>query len=258
MILAVDIGNSDIVLGVFIRGEWRHIWRNPTEAYLEAEQTFRQCAHEEKLDLSKAQQVIMSSVVPGVSPTMDRVMHRLTNQPLLWVDAKLFRRMPMLIDNPDEIGSDLVANSIAGFDRVGQAHIVVDFGTALTFTVVDDSGKIVGVNIAPGLKTAFRALFQNTAQIPQVPLEFPASAIGKNTAHALQAGIMLGYVGLVREVIAQIRAEYPQPLKVVATGGLSNIMTPLFDDFDVRERTLTLDGLRLLGVRYGTFGMGVG
>jgi len=124
--------------------------------------------------------------------------------------------------------------------------VVVDFGTALTFTTCTAKGEILGVAITPGLKTAIRALFQKTAQLPEVPLKLPASVVGKNTTHAIQSGVLEGYIGLVRHMIARIREEVGAHVKVVGTGGLSSVLHPLEGDFDYVNPHLTLDGLRII------------
>ena len=148
--------------------------------------------------------------------------------------------------SPHEIGTDLIANATAAHLLHPGDCMVIDFGTALTFTVIEASGDIKGVNIAPGLKTAIRALVGNTAQLPEVPLELPDSAIGKNTVHAIQSGVLWGYVGMVEGMVSRIKAEVGQDLKVVATGGLSSILHPLHDLFDTVDPKLTLEGLRLI------------
>lgn len=189
----------------------------------------------------------MSSVVPGVTPSVERLISRLLGRKIQVMNPRFYEGLPVKIHNPEEIGSDLVANSFAAFHLLRRSCIVVDFGTALTFTTIRDNGEIQGVAIAPGLKTAMKSLFMNAAQLPEVPLELPQSAIGKGTAHALQAGILLGYVGLVRELIRQIKTELMDPdMPVIATGGLSEVLPPLRKDFSLVDRNLTLDGLRIL------------
>ena len=163
------------------------------------------------------------------------------------VNAHIFPKISISIDNPNEIGSDLVANAVAAFTKYHRNCVVVDFGTALTFTVVSGEGKILGVSIAPGLRTAVKALFSNTAQLPDVPLKLPESAIGKNTVHAIQAGILWGYEGLVRSMISKIRAELGGDCIAIATGGLSSILTTLEGEFIEVNRELTLNGLRIIG-----------
>jgi type III pantothenate kinase len=156
-------------------------------------------------------------------------------------------QLPIDILNPFEIGSDLVANAAAAHFKYKKACIVVDFGTALTFTTISSTGKILGVSIAPGLKTAIRSLSQNTAKLFDVPLVMPTSALGKNTVTAIQSGILIGYEGLVRNMVLKIREEVQEECHAIATGGLSSIISPLHDFFHAVEPNLTLDGLRMIG-----------
>ena len=155
--------------------------------------------------------------------------------------------LPLDILRPHEIGTDLVANALAGYSRYHCNCVIVDFGTALTFTTVSGQGKILGVAITPGLRTAIRSLFANTAQLPEVPIEAPESALGQNTTHAIQAGIVLGYEGLVRHLANKIKAELQNDCIVVATGGLSGKIPALHDLFEEIIPSLTLDGVRLIG-----------
>jgi len=163
------------------------------------------------------------------------------------VGPGVYPLLPLDILRPHEIGADLVANAMAAYTRYQRNCVVVDFGTALTFTTVSHDGKILGVAIAPGLKTAIRSLFANTAQLPEVPIEVPASALGTSTTHAIQAGIVLGYEGLVRSLLNRIRTELNGDCLAVATGGLSNRIPSLRNDFVDIVPSLTLDGVRLIG-----------
>ncbi|MBC7892003.1 MAG: type III pantothenate kinase [Sphingobacteriaceae bacterium] len=248
MLLAIDIGNSDIVLGLHDGQRWLPLHRIPThfsprkEDY-EAE--FRYLFTEVGRNLI-VDRIILSSVVPGETAIVRMAARAvLGNLPLL-VGPDVYPKLGLKITSPREIGTDLVANAVyAHYTYRPEACVVVDFGTALTFTVVSGTGKIEGVSIAPGLKTAVRSLSTNTAQLPEVPLVMPNSAIGKNTVHAIQAGILWGYVGLVKEVLSQIQAEVG-PCKVLATGGLSSVLTPLHGLFEEVDPLLTLNGLRLI------------
>ena len=149
--------------------------------------------------------------------------------------------------NPYEIGSDLVCNALAAFTFFKAQCVVVDFGTALTFTTVSKDGEILGVSIAPGLKTAIRSLSQNTAQLFDVPLEMPSSVLGRGTVHAIQAGVLFGYEGMVRHMLDRIKSELNDPdLRSVATGGLSSIIPSLTSVFTHIDPNLTLNGLRIV------------
>ena len=149
--------------------------------------------------------------------------------------------------NKIEIGADLVANAVAAYHYFKQKCVVVDFGTALTFTSILDDGQLAGVAIAPGLKTAISALFSKTAQLPEVPLELPQTPVGKNTIHAIQSGILNGYVGLVKHMLMAIRTEVGEHYIAVATGGLSSILHPLRKEFVDIDVELTMNGLKIIG-----------
>ena len=248
MFLAVDIGNTDIVMALYHEEAWCKLWRHASAAYLQFDQSLISGLESAKLKLSDVKACIVSSVVPSAT---DHILESLSNylgfSPLL-MGPELYKNLTISIDNPGEIGSDLVANAVAAWHRVRQACIVVDFGTALTFTAVAQKGEILGVSIAPGLKTAIKALFMNAAQLPEVPLEVPDKTIGKNTIHALQSGILWGYVGLIRELVGRITKEMDLPVKVIATGGLSGILTKQAKCFDIVDPHLTLDGLRIIAM----------
>ena len=249
MLLAVDIGNSNIVFGIDEHNQWQHIWRietsltkNKNDYALAISDLFL----ENNVKLESIRKIVLSSVVPPITEIIAQVLGELFEQEPLIVGPAIYPKLSMDIDRPHEIGSDLVANAVAAFHKFHQACIVVDFGTALTFTMISDSGQILGVSIAPGLKTAMFSLFANTAQLPDVPLELPDSVIGKNTVTALQSGVLWGYVGLVEFMLKQIKSELQEDCKVVATGGLAKIITPLQEQFDEIDQSLTLNGLRVM------------
>jgi len=252
MLLAVDIGNTDIVFGFYEDSKgWVAEMRHPSAHYTTAGKTFKNWLIQQRISPHLIEKVVLSSVVPGVSPSLLASLKSLTGNDPLILGMELYEKLPLDIDNPEEIGSDLVANAYAAFHKFKQACIIVDFGTALTFTAVSSIGEIMGVAIAPGLKTAMKSLFANTAQLPMVPLDLPESVIGKNTAHAVQAGILGGYVGLVNEVLDRMVAEMGGEVSLVATGGLSSILKPVHERFDYIDRKLTLEGLRMIAEKYG-------
>ncbi len=254
MLLAVDAGNTDTVFGLFDGSVPLHVWRTrslpqETPGYYEA--WLRLHFLEARITLDGVQTVVLSSVVPTLTPVLRTLLATLFGQEPLVVGPNLYPGLEIAIDHPHEIGADLIANAVAAHARYPQNCVIVDFGTALTFTTVSAAGQILGVAILPGLKTAVKALFTDTAQLPEVPLELPRSAIGKNTVHAIQAGILLGYEGLVKSMIRRIRAELGGDCLAVATGGLSSIIDTLQGEFVEIDRSLTLDGLRLIGERVG-------
>lgn len=250
MLLAVDIGNSNVVLALHDGAEWKHIFRFPTlpeESSLFYKMKIVNDFWEANIIPNQIKKCVLSSVVPVLRDLFDEVLLELFGKAPIVVTSTIFPKLKLQIDRPDEIGTDLVANAIAANQLFKKDCIVVDFGTALTFTVVSKEGDLKGVNIVPGLETAIHSLFGNTAQLPEVPLEMPKSAIGKNTVTAIQSGILIGYVGLVKHQLASIRAEVGEQYIAVATGGLSKILSELEDDFEEVDMNLTMEGLRLIG-----------
>ncbi|MBN8576404.1 MAG: type III pantothenate kinase [Cytophagales bacterium] len=250
MLLALDIGNSDITVGLWKDNQWKHVWRissRPDLPELYYGVKLRDYFYESGTVVDLVETIVLSSVVPAMTDKMKNVSRTLFEKEPIVLGPKVYAALPMKILNPFEIGSDLVANAAAAYFKYKQTAIVVDFGTALTFTTVNATGEILGVSIAPGLKTAIKALSQNTAKLFDVPLEIPASALGRNTITAIQSGILIGYEGLVNNMVAKIKAELQEPCRVIATGGLSSVITPLQRLFDSVEPNLTLDGLCLIG-----------
>lgn len=250
MIIAVDIGNSNVVLGAHDGQGWRHFWRLPTNKSEEARVFYdveiRNLILEHGLDTGDITGVILSTVVPSLKEAMIDVLERTFSSRVEVVGPELYDRLNYKVPRPYEIGTDLVSNAYSAFRQFKEACIVIDFGTALTFTTVDHSGYILGVAIAPGIKTAMKALSSNTAQLPEIPLELPDSVIGMHTTHAMQAGILWGYVGMAKELIAKIRKEVGEDYIAVATGGLSFVMTPLQEVFHSIDAELTLNGLKYM------------
>jgi len=247
MLLALDTGNSDITIGLAEDQTWRHVWRMPSdvsqpELYYGIQ--LRDHLLELGIETRDISRVVISSVVPDLTAKLINITSSLLAVTPLVVGPPVYAMLPIKIMNPYEIGSDLVANALAAWHKYSGDCVVVDFGTALTFTVIQHN-TIAGVAIAPGLKTSIKSLAQNTARLFDVPLELPESVLGKSTAHAIQSGILVGYEGLVRHMIDRIRDELSnKTLPVVATGGLSSIISSLHNVFDDIDSNLTLEGLR--------------
>ena len=244
MLLACDIGNSNIVYGIHDGDRWLHTWR------LDSHSGIDPLSREIKDNIepvgSDITTVIVSSVVPELTEPIRNVLSdSIPANPIL-IGPELYSRLPVNVTNPEEIGSDLVCNSVAAFDKVKDAVIVVDFGTALTFTLVDEKGEIKGVSIAPGIRTAAAALTGKASKLPEIPLELPEKVIGTNTIQAMQAGLLWGYTGMVDFMVSRFREESGSQPKVIATGGLSMILEPLHDIFDHMDQNLTLEGMRLI------------
>ncbi|MDN3669244.1 type III pantothenate kinase [Echinicola jeungdonensis] len=251
MFLSIDVGNSNMVFGFYDpeQDRWTHQLRLPTRGDMVLtwlEKNIRLYMLENDLKASQVKAVGISCVVPVITKPLIKFVEAFFDKPVHLVHVKSQSQIRVNTKNPTEIGTDLLANAEAAFQIYQGPCIIVDFGTALTFSVINKKGELLGVNIVPGLETAIKSLFMHTAKLPEVKLELPSSAIGKDTVHAIQAGILYGFAGLVRGMLSSIRAEIPLEFKVIATGGLSAILTQLKEEFDVIDKELTLNGIKLI------------
>ena len=256
MLLAIDMGNTNIVVAVFNQEELIYTWRIYTDTRRTGDEYASIIAsffREANLDISQIDSCILSSVVPLLIGQFVGLIERLIGKKPVLVNPSIFSHLPIKIPESavHEIGSDLVCNAVEAYCRYKSACIVVDFGTALTFTAVDNSGYVQGIAIAPGIGTARNSLFNNTAQLPSVPLEAPENSLGTNTIHSIQAGIVLGYKGLVESLVSRIKDDINDKLninkdeiRVIATGGLNSVLKPITCVFQDVDKELTLRGLK--------------
>jgi len=250
MLLAVDIGNSDITIGLWNDESWVCHWRIPSRTELPEVSyavKLRDLFLEDSQPVESVKTIVLSSVVPDLTEKIKSMIKTLFNKEPILLGPDVYAKLPLTILSPHEIGSDLVANAVAAHFTLKQTCIVVDFGTALTFTTISGDGKILGVSIVPGLRTALKSLSQNTAKLFDVPLEMPKSALGTNTVTAIQSGIVIGYEGLVKNMVGAIRKELGIDCPAIATGGLSFVITSLKSFFSLVDPMLTLNGLRMIG-----------
>lgn len=249
MLLVVDVGNTNTVLGVFegqhLRAHWR-IETRPARTGDEYAATLHELFSLAELPWKSISAGMIATVVPPVLFSVEELFkHHLKVQPLV-VGPGLKTGMPILYDNPREVGADRIVNAVAAFERWKQGCIVVDFGTATTFDLVTQKGEYAGGAIAPGPVTAADALYEAAAKLPRVEIARPPSVVGKNTVHSMQAGLYYGYVGLVDEIVSRMRAQVDYPCKVVATGGLAPLIAKESRTIEEADEMLTLVGLRLL------------
>jgi type III pantothenate kinase len=249
MLLVVDIGNTNIVFGIYYEKSWIRNWRIQTDALKTADEyevILNSLLANGEIDKTKISEVVVCSVVPTlVMPFTDMLAGLIGRSPLL-VSPEIYPLLPIKILNPNQIGTDLVANSVAAFSRFGNYSMVIDFGTALTFTTVGGDSEIRGVAIAPGLQTAMSSLAGKTAQLPFVHLAPPPSVLGDNTTHAIQSGIIYGYTGLVDFIVERTEQELNHNLTVIGTGGLSSVISPIAKKITHIDKMLTLEGLRII------------
>jgi type III pantothenate kinase len=249
MLCAVDIGNSNIVIGLYEDGSWRYRWRMETAAEKTADEYWvliKSLFREHGAENIRPERAVLSSVVPELTSAMIETLTRLSGREPLLVSPLLETGLTISTDNPRELGADLLANAAAAYHKEQKAVIAVDFGTALTCIAVDDQGAIRGVSISPGVQTAMEALSQQAAQLPHVPLALPQKVLGTDTVGAIQSGLMHGYVGMVEHLVGEMRRELGRKARVLATGGMAQRLAPAIPCIDETEPWLTLEGLRLI------------
>ena len=249
MLLALDVGNTNTVLGVYEGETLLADWRITTQRTQTADEygvLFRNLFAMRGVDSSALDSIIVSSVVPPLDSTLRRVCETYFKVAPLFVEPGVKTGMPLLIDTPAELGADRVANCVAALAHYGGPAVVVDFGTATTFDVVSGKGEFLGGAIAPGLGISADALFSRAARLARVDLKRPARAIGTNTVTNLQSGLFFGYLGLVDGILERIVAELPAPPAIIATGGLARLIAPESKYITESNDMLTLEGLRLI------------
>lgn len=251
MLLVIDVGNTNIVLGVMDGPTVAHHWRISTMARTTDEMglLFLQLLQHDGIAIDKIDGSIISCVVPSVLYTIEKACRRYLKLDPLVVGRGMRTGMRVRTDNPREVGADRIVNAVAALDEHPAPLIVVDFGTATTFDCVSAEGDYVGGAIAPGLRISADALFERTAMLPRVELEKPPRAVGTNTVRSMQSGLFWGYVGLVDGLARRCKEEMGGNPKCVATGGLANLVGRSCAEIDLVDEFLTLKGLRLLWER---------
>ena len=249
MLLALDIGNTTIAIGVFKGKKILHDWRIKTDKDTTADEyavmllnLFQRAA----IKPDRIEAAILSSVVPPLSPVFQAVAKDLFGVEALVVGPGLKTGMPILYENPLEVGADRVVAAIAAFGKYGGPCVIVDFGTATTFDAVSDKGEYLGGAIAPGIQISAEALYLKTARLPRIEIKKPKKAIGRTTVASMQSGLYFGYIGLVSNTIAQIRKELGREAHVIATGGFGGQIAPEVPAIEAYEPGLVLEGLRIL------------
>ena len=250
MLLVFDVGNTNIVLGVFDGEELLYHWRVRTDQMKTADEygmTIKNLFDFSGLTIGQINATAISSVVPPLTVVLEHVSLRYFYCKPLIVGPGTKTGLPIKYDNPREVGADRVVNAVAAQKLYPQeALIIIDFGTATTFCVVNTAGEYLGGAIAPGIQISTDALFQRASKLPRVELICPPSLIGKNTVVSMQAGIMYGFVGQVEGIVNRLKAEIGGQSRVIATGGLAKLMAKETNCIDVVDEFLTLQGLRLI------------
>ena len=249
MLLAGDIGNTNIILGVFDDAKLKATWRVATGVHRmpdEYASLILNLFDRRGLAASQITDAVLCSVVPPLVGVFEEVCRRYLKVSPLVVEAGVKTGVRIAMDNPREVGADRIVNAVAAHQLYGGSVIVIDFGTATTFDVVSEEGDYLGGAIAPGIAIATEALFTRTAALPRVELAHPKQAIGRNTVAAMHSGIVYGYVGLIEGIVARIQQELGGKAKVVATGGYAGLLAEETPTIEEVNPDLTLVGLRLI------------
>ncbi|MEG0180244.1 MAG: type III pantothenate kinase [Peptostreptococcaceae bacterium] len=250
MLLVFDVGNTNMVIGVYKGKNLIKNWRINTDIHKTSDEygmligsllTF------DEINLKSIDDVIISSVVPNVMHALENFCLKYCEKKPMIVGPGIKTGLNIKYDNPKQVGADRIVNAVAGIEKYGSPLIIVDFGTATTFCAISDKAEYLGGTICPGLIISSEALFNGAAKLPRVELTKPGKTICKSTVEAMQAGIIYGYAGQVEKIISMMKKELcSDDVKVIATGGLSSLIHSETDSIDYIDRFLTLEGLRLI------------
>lgn len=249
MLLAIDIGNTNIALGIFFNKKLLKQWKINSDREKTCDEykvLLMELFAMEHIKAQEIKDIIISSVVPPLTPVFQSLCRDLFEMRPMVVGPGLKTGLPILYEHPAEVGADRVVASLAGFEKFGGPVIVVDFGTATTFDAVSGKGEYLGGAIAPGIQSAAESLYLKTAKLPRIEIVKPKQAVGRTTVASMQSGLYFGYVGLVSKIIDVIKKEIGKNAKVITTGGFAELIMPELDDIDGFEPFLVLEGLRIM------------
>jgi type III pantothenate kinase len=252
MLLVIDVGNTNTVLGLYDEDKLIHDWRIRTEIDHTVDEygmlifNLYQSSRIKTEEIKEIKDIIISCVVPPMLNILEPLCVKYFNVKPMIVGPGIKTGMPIYYDNPKEVGADRIVNAVAAYNKYHRAVIVIDFGTATTFDYISPKGEYMGGCIAPGVLISSEALFSRAAKLPRVEFSKPKSVITKDTVSAMQAGIMFGYAGLIDGIVERMKKEAKTDPLVIATGGLADVVAPETKSIEKVEQMLTLEGLRII------------
>jgi type III pantothenate kinase len=255
VLLAIDVGNTNIVIGVFDGKRIHESWRLFTDRKKTSDEyrlLISQLFYQSRIEIDQIDGIVISCVVPPILPQLQEMSVRQFHLEPIVVSTGLDIGIPILYDNPKELGADRIANAIGGYAEYGGPLIIVDFGTSTNFDVVSQEGAYLGGAIAPGVSISAEALSERAALLPKIDVRAAPQAIGKNTISSMQSGFYFGFLGQMEEIIRRIKRELPREPRVIATGGLAELMAGDSELVEVVDPDLTLKGLQIIFDRVST------
>ncbi|MDD5020589.1 MAG: type III pantothenate kinase [Endomicrobiaceae bacterium] len=251
MFLAIDIGNTNITLGLYnnVQSEIIKIWRIATSKKKTVDEyaiTILDILHYSGIDEKKIEDIAIASVVPSIDSVFSELTESYFNKKAFFVTIKNASDFKIPYGNPDDVGADRIADAVAVYKLFGGPAIVIDFGTATTFDCIDSDGTYLGGAIAPGPEISAQSLAQRTAKLPQVNIALPKNVIGRSTVECIQSGLYYGYIGLVKEIISRLKENLKPNAHIIATGGLATLIVKEISEIKHIIPELTLEGIRII------------
>lgn len=249
MILVLDVGNTNITLGVYKGKDLLYHWRIATIRERTEDELgilVKSLLADKGIAVGEINGIAISSVVPPLMFALERMSNKYFGHKPIVIGPGVKTGLNIKYENPREVGADRIVNAVAAIEKYGYPLIIVDFGTATTFCVINDVGDYMGGVVAPGINISTEALFRHAAKLPRIEITRPPSVVGRNTVTSMQSGVLYGFTGQVDGIVSRIKKEFNLPFKVIATGGLASLISAESFEIEIQDDNLTLDGLRII------------
>lgn len=249
MILVLDVGNTNITLGVYKGKDLLYHWRIATIRERTEDELgilVKMLLADKGITVGEISGIAISSVVPPLMFALEKMSNKFFGHKPIVIGPGVKTGLNIKYENPREVGADRIVNAVAAIEKYGYPLIIVDFGTATTFCVINDIGDYMGGVVAPGINISTEALFRHAAKLPRIEITRPPSVVGRNTITSMQSGVLYGFTGQVDGIVSRIKKEFNLPFKVIATGGLASLISAESFEIEIQDDNLTLDGLRII------------